>query len=87
MYPVADGHNIYPDGAASLHSVLIFEALKINIGFNDNPPAETNVSIVVFVAFSPLTVWNESLPFNSNDLLYLWNVANSTLVHIPDMVW
>ena len=45
MYPVADGRNIYPDGAASLHSVLIFEALKINIGFNDNPPAETNVSI------------------------------------------
>ena len=36
MYPVADGHNIYPDGAASLLSVLIFEALKINIGFNDN---------------------------------------------------
>ena len=62
MYPVADGHNIYPDGTASIHSVLIFEALKINIGFNDNPPAETNVSIVVFVAFLPLTVWNNHSP-------------------------
>ena len=62
MYPVADGRNIYPDGAASLLSVLIFEALKINIGFNDNPPAGTNVSIVVFIAFSPLTVGNDHSP-------------------------
>ena len=62
MYQVADGRNIYPDGVASLHSVLIFEALKINIGFNDNPPAETNVSIIVFVAFLPLTVWNDHSP-------------------------
>ena len=62
MYPLGDGCSIYPDEAASLHSVLIFVALKINIGSNDNPPAETNVSIVVFVAFLPLTVWNDHSP-------------------------
>ena len=81
MYPVTDGRNIYPDVAISLHSVLIFKALKINIGFNDNPPAETNVSIVVFNCLEWL------LPFNSNDLLHLWNVANSTFIYIPYTIW
>ena len=69
MYPVAEGHNMYPDGADSLHSAFIFTALKMSIGFSDSPPADMTIKSVVFIAFSPLTVWNEHSPRTPTTLL------------------
>ena len=39
MYPFVDPLMKFPDGAASLHSALIFDTLKVIIGSIIRPPA------------------------------------------------
>ena len=69
MYPLAELQIIYPVGAASHHSGLILAALKISRGSMVIPPALMYDTIVVFVGFSPLTVWKLHSPVTPTTVL------------------
>ena len=69
MYPLAEPRIMYPVGAASHHSGLILAALKITRGGMVIPPALMYDTVVVFVGFSPLTVWKLHSPVTPTTVL------------------
>ena len=69
MYPFAEPRIMYPVGAASCHSGLILAALKITRGGMVIPPALMYDTTVVFVGFSPLTVWKLRSPLTPTTVL------------------
>ena len=69
MYPLAEPQIMYPVGAASCHSGLILAALKITRGGMVIPLALMYDTTVVFVGFSPLTVWKLHSPMTPTTVL------------------
>ena len=62
MYPLAEPWIMYPVSTASGHSGFILAALKIARGGMVIPRVLMYDTIVVFVGFSPLTVWKLCSP-------------------------
>ena len=69
MYPLAEPRIIYPVGAALHHSGLILAALKITRVGMVIPTVLMYNTIVVFVGFSPLTVWKLHSPVTPTTVL------------------
>ena len=69
MYLLAEPRLMYQVGAASCHFGLILAALKITRGGMVIPLALMYDTTVVFVGFSPLTVWKLRSPVTPTTVL------------------